>query len=153
MGILFQAMSLMRSVVIVGGTVAVGLGLIVFWALMSQPPPAERGPLTYIEASSAASGFVELGEVGIAVAENFIGNRIFFVRGSVRNISQQPLRSIELGIAFQDYAGTPVHEFVGEGLRSPLQPDETGSYEFSFEDLPAEWNYAAPQVEVLRVGH
>ena len=143
----------MRSVVIVGGTVAVGLALIALWALMSQPPSAERGPITYIEASDEASGFVDLGELRIAVAENFIGNRIFIVVGSVTNVSPQPLRSIELRLTFDDSAGTPVHEFVGDGLSSPLQPDETGSYEFSFENLPAEWNFALPRVEVLRVGY
>ena len=77
----------MRSVVIVGGTVAVGLALIALWALLSQPPSAERGPITYIEASDEASGFIDLGEVRIAVAENFIGNRIFIVGGSVTNVS------------------------------------------------------------------
>ncbi len=146
-------MSLMRSVVIVGCTVAVGLGLIALWALMSQPPSAERGPITYIEASDEASGFVDLGELRIAVAENFIGNRIFIVGGSVTNISPQPLRSIELRLTFHDPAGTPVHEFVGEGLSSSLQRDETGLYEFSFENLPPEWSFALPQIEVLRVGY
>ncbi len=143
----------MRSVVIVGGTVAVGLALIALWALMSQPPSAERGPITYLEASDDAPGFVDLGEVRIAVAENFIGNRIFIVAGSVTNVSPQPLRSIELGLTFHDSAGMPIHEFVGEGLSSPLQRDETGSYEFSFENLPVEWSFALPQVEVLRVGY
>lgn len=144
---------MMRSVLIVGGTVAFGLGLIVLWAVMSRPPASERAPMTYVDAQGQLGDYVELGRVGLAAAENFVGHRILIVTGSVRNASLRPLRSVEMHLAFHDLAGGTVHEFDGDALRSTLPAGESRPFEFRFENLPEEWNRAVPLVEVRRIGY
>ena len=143
----------MRSVLIIGGAVAIGVALIGIWAISSRPPASERAPITSVEDLSRPSDYVELDGLNIATAENFVGHRIRVIGGMVRNNSPQTLRSIELHLAFQDYDEETVHEFDGEALRNPLPPGESRTYEFRFENLPDEWNFRIPVVDVRRVGY
>jgi hypothetical protein len=142
-----------RSVLIVGGTVVVGLALIGLLALSSRPPVSERAPMTHVEDADELEALVELERLGIATAENFVGHRIRVIEGTFRNVSDGTLRSVELSLAFKDYDGMTILESEGEALRSALPPGETRRYEFRFENLPDGWNFRIPDVRVRRVGY
>jgi hypothetical protein len=146
-------MSMMRSVLIVGGTVAFGVSLIVVWAAMSRPAASERAPITYVELPSEIVDLVALDGPNIATAENFVGNRIRVIGGRVQNTGDRPVRSIQLRLVFEDYDGATVLRFEGEALRSTLPPGDNRDYEFRFENLPDEWNFRIPVVEILRLGY
>ncbi len=146
-------MNMMRSVVIIGGSVVVGLGLIVLWATVSRPPASERTPIVYVEEAAEAEHWIELDVPAVSTAENFIGHQTRIVSGRVRNAGDRPLRSVELVLEFEDFEGETVHEFAGEALRASLPAGESRGYEFRFEELPAGWNYSIPRVRVRRVGY
>ena len=65
------------------------------WAWVSQPEEAVR-PDHYVEAADLLSTYVELESVGILTSENFVGHRIRVIEGILRNVSDQPLLSVEL---------------------------------------------------------
>jgi hypothetical protein len=153
LGTLSPPMSMMRSVLIIGGTITVGLGVIVMWAMASRPPASERTPITYIGTAAEAAPYIELEVLGVATAENFLGDRIRVISGRIHNRSEQTLRSIELRLAFHDYEGMTVREFEGEALGAALPAGESRSYEFRFDDLPREWNTDVPAVNIKRVGY
>jgi hypothetical protein len=146
-------MGMTRSVLIVGGTVAVGLALIGLLALSSRPPASERGPVTYVEDPEALRGLIALERMGIATAENFVGHRIRVIEGTVRNVSDRPIRSIELHLEFKGDDGATIFASDGEALRMSLPPGEARRYEFRFENLSEEWNFRIPEVTVRRVGY
>ena len=142
-----------RSVLIIGGTVAVSIALIGIWATSSRPPASEQVPITFVEDPALLGSYVELDGLNIATAENFVGHRIRVIGGSVRNASEQTLRSVGLYLAFQNYDGETVQESEGEALRTPLPPGESREYEFRFENLPDAWNFRIPVINVRRVGY
>lgn len=144
---------MLRSVVIIGGTVAIGIALMGFWEASSRPPTNERLPMTFVEEPVRFNDYVELSGLRIATAENFVGHRFRVIKGQVRNTSDETLRSIELRLAFQDYGEATVQEFDGEALQSSLAPSESRAYEFRFESLPDEWNFRIPMVEIRGVGY
>ncbi len=146
-------MNMLRSVVIVGGAVVVGLGLIVLWATLSRPPASERAPMTYVEDASEAERWIDLDVPTVSTAENFLGHQVRIVTGRIRNVGDQALRSVELFLEFQGFEGETVHEFAGEALRTSLPAGESRDYEFRFEELPAGWNFSVPRVRVRRVGY
>lgn len=143
---------MIRSVVIVGSSILVALGLIGLWALSSRPPAEERAPIEYVEGVDGLDTGVEVDQPGIATAENFVGNRIRVVEGTLRNTSDRLVRSVELQLTFEDREGEIVHEESGEALRSALPAGETRRYEYRFENLPDTWNLRRPTVTVGRVG-
>ncbi len=143
----------MRSAAIIGGTILAALAFVGMWALSALPPAEERGPVEYVDDEAAVRAAIELDRLGILTAENFVGNRIRVIEGTLRNVGPRTVRSVELRLAFLDADGGVVHEDAGEALRSPLPPGETRRYEFRYEALPETWNYRIPDVTVARVGY
>ena len=72
---------MLRSVLIIGGTVAVGIALIGIWAASSRPPASERAPMISVEDPTRLGGYIELGWLNIVTAENFVGHRIRVIGG------------------------------------------------------------------------
>jgi hypothetical protein len=142
-----------RTSVIIGSTVVIGLGLIAFWATISRPPAADAAPLIYIENTEELSRYVDLPRLGILTSENFVGHRIRVIEGTVSNLSDRTLRSVELRLSFNSFDGGIVLESEEEALRVPLPPGEARRFTFRFENLPTGWNYRVPDIEVLRVGY
>ena len=128
-----------------------GLGLVAAWAWVSQPEEPLR-PERYVEAGDDLSRWVELGGVGILTSENFVGHRIRVIEGSLTNVSDQPLVSVELLLTFRSVEGDPILESSEEALERPLDPGGGRRYVFRFENLPPDWDYRVPVVTLVRVG-
>lgn len=120
------------------------------WIWVSRP--IDTGPLVYLEEPEALADHIELGRTGILTSENYIGHRIRVVEGSLRNVSDQTIRSVELRLSFLDSNRDPVLESDEEALRSPLAPGAERRYVFRFENLPPAWDYRVPAIRVVRVG-
>ncbi len=144
---------MLQTRIIIGGFLLFGLGLIGFWAAASQPPPADTAPLVFIEDEADFPNFVELPRIGILTSTNFVGHRIRVIEGTVRNVSDQTLRAVELNVAFNSFDGDIVLESAEQGLRSSLPAGEERRYSFRFENLPPEWNYRVPDVQIIRIGY
>lgn len=128
-----------------------GLGLIGTWAWVSQPEQA-RLPERYIDDPAEIVEYVELGGVGILTSENFVGHRIRVVEGTLRNLSDRQLLSVELLLTFRSVEGVPIVQSTEAGIAAPLEPLAQRRYVFRFENLPAEWDYRVPDVSIVRVG-
>ena len=144
---------MLQTRIIIGGFLLLGLGLIGLWSAASQPPPADTEPLIFIEAEDAYPAYVELPRLGIRTGTNFVGHRIRVIEGTIRNVSEETLRSVELNLAFNSFDGEVVMESEERGLRSPLPAGEERRYSFRFENLPPEWNYRIPDVRIIQIGY
>jgi hypothetical protein len=144
---------MLQTRIIIGGFLLFGLGLIGLWSAASRPPSADTEPLVFIENETVFSDYVELPRLGILTGTNFLGHRIRVIEGTISNISEQTLRSVELNLEFNSFDGEIVLESLEQGLRSSLPAGEDRRYSFSFENLPPEWNYRVPEVRITRIGY
>ncbi len=139
--------------IIIGAFLLFGLGLIGLWALASQPTAADTEPLVLVDNEADFSSYAELPRLGILTSTNFVGHRIRIIEGTIRNVSEQTLRSVELNLAFNSFDGDVVLESEEQGLGSPLHPGQERRFTFRFENLPADWNYRVPDVEIIQIGY
>ncbi len=146
-----------RSAIIIGISVVLAVGMVLAWTL--SPPANDRDsqPLTEVTDTSAIQSLVRLSRVSIATSENYVGHRLRLVTAQLMNIStDKPIRMIEVKMTFTDFEGKSIHEYTGtafEPRRRPLDPGTEFRFNFSFENLPREWNYRIPIAEVTKVGY
>ena len=145
-----------RSVLIIVATVGVILGLILMWALApSAQDEAAAAPLTEITDTSTIQNHVQLSRLSIATSENFVGHKIRVIEANVKNVSDKPIRIVEVKMVFTDYDGNPLLDYserVLETKQKPLAPGEEFRFEIRVENLPRTWNYRIPVTEVTRIG-
>ena len=145
----------------VSRTVTIGLGLaavlvvgvLAVWGLTSVSPPDKPAGLTEIVEASELGSAVNLDRVGILTSTNFLGHRIYVVRGTLKNVSAMSLRSIDVKMNFVDYDGKTIHEEVHTAFdlkQRPLEPGTDYQFELNFENLPKTWNYRVPKVSVVK---
>ena len=91
------------------------------------------------------SAYVELSRLGILTSTNYLGHRIRIIEGTILNVGEETLRSVELNLSFNSFDGEVVMESDEQGLRSPVQPGEERIYTFRFENLPPGWNFRVPR--------
>jgi hypothetical protein len=144
-----------RSAIIIGISIALAVSLILAWAL--APSANDIPPLTEVTDKGAIQNLVQLSRVSIATSENYVGHRLRLVSAQLKNISpDKPLRQIDVKMTFTDTAGNPIHEYTGvafEPRRRPLEPGTEFRFDFSFENLPRNWNYRIPIAEVTKVAY
>lgn len=122
-------------------------------------PGSERGssskrreahlPFGPTEQAYAASLQVE--NLELSRAENFLNEEVTTVAGQVTNSGDQPVANVEVTIEFADELGQIVLRetrtlFATSG--ATLAPHERRDFQVSFEHIPASWNIQKPAVHV-----
>ena len=142
-----------RTILIVGGVMAVALGLVGAWSVTSSDAPAT---LEEVTDPAAIQSMIQLGDVNILTSENYVGHRLRVIQGWLKNISDKPIRMVEVKFTFTDYDGKPVQESVHrtfEPTQRPIDPGTEYRYDINFENLPRNWNYRIPVTEVVKIGY
>lgn len=144
----------------VAGVLGIALLIGILWLgrpEAEQPAPPARLPPLEGEAVRYAAEQIELGPVGLSRWENFLGQVVTYVDGTVKNKGVRRVTALELTIEFRDILGQVVlretYRAVGQVPRRgravpPLQPGESRAYRVGFEHIPAEWNRGAPRIAV-----
>ena len=148
-----------RSAIIIGGCIAVIVGLVLAWALA----PSSRDQLALsittlneITDSALIQNHVHLSHISIATSENYFGQKVRLIQGVLKNVSDKPLRLVDVKMVFTDYEGKPVHESVQNAFdvtRKPLTPGGEYRFEVGFENLPRNWNYRIPITDIVKVAY
>lgn len=97
---------------------------------------------------------VELSNISIRTSTNYLGHRIYSIYGKVKNISDRPIRLVDVHMVFVDAQDKPVQESVHQVFEPKWKALEPATeYEFSvaFENLPKDWNYRIPNASVSRI--
>jgi hypothetical protein len=148
-----------RSAIIIGVAIAVFCTLIAAWVF--SPSATDRSipspeTLSVITETAEIQSHISLDHISIATSENYFGHRIRLISGILKNVSERPLRTIDVKMVFTDYDGNPIQESVHEAFeitRRPLEPGEQFRFEIGFENLPRTWNYRVPVVDVVKVSY
>lgn len=139
-----------------------GIGMLLGILWLGRPdaghpaPPLCLPPLGAEETRYAAEQ-IELGTVTISRWQNFLGQTVTYVDGTVRNKGPRTVTALELTLEFYDIVGQVVLResvrAVGQvrpsGLSGPpLAPGATRAFRAGFEHIPAEWNRRAPRIAI-----
>jgi hypothetical protein len=116
------------------------------------------GGATEEQSSLAAEAYkakIELSKIGLAKGENYLGDEVFYVEGSLTNAGEKVVQRVDLTFFFRDSLNQVVLkesrkavEF--KGARG-LDPQKTTRFQVAFDHLPKDWNYVLPQIEVSQV--
>lgn len=144
----------------VAGVLGIALLIGILW--LGRPeserptPPLRLPPLAAEEARYAAER-ITLGPVTVSRWQNFLGQVVTYVDGTLKNDGARTLIALELTLEFRDIFGQVVLREtlrpVGQRSRTgrptpPLKPGESRAYRGGFEHIPEEWNRRAPRVNI-----
>jgi hypothetical protein len=146
-----------RAALIIIATIVIVVGLVLAWVFApSAQNPAPAAPISEVTDVGAIQQHVQLSRPGLATSENYFGHKIRLVLGSLKNVSDRPIRLVEVKMVFTDYDGKPIQEHIEktfESAQKPLAPGAEHRFEVGFENLPKEWNYRVPVMEITKIGY
>lgn len=137
---------------IVGGLVLV-LGLAGFWYLdrssKKEPPPPP--PLTEEARAYVHDQKLKLSDVEMQAKESYMKQSVVAITGKITNAGERTLKIVELNCVFYDPYGQLVLRervpIVSAKIGS-LAPGETKPFRLPFDNIPASWNQAMPQLVI-----
>ncbi len=100
--------------------------------------------------------YLQLSHLSIATSENFARQKIYVISGFLKNVSDKPLRVVELKMVFTNFEGKPILDYSQKVLdrnQKPLPPGVEFRFEVRQENLPHGWNYRVPITEVSKIGY
>ena len=146
-----------RTVIIVVVSIIVVVGLLLLWAFSpSAEDKVAAAPLTEISDTAAVQNYLQLSHLSIATSENFARQKIYVISGNLKNVSDKPVRMVEVKMAFTDFDGKPILDYSQRVLdrnQKPLAPGTQFRFEARQENLPRGWNYRVPITEVSKIGY
>jgi hypothetical protein len=137
--------------IIIAAVVLVGL-IAGYFYLRSGPPEQDNSP-----ASPEAKAYVknlELSDVGMKAAENFMQQQIVEVIGKITNKGNRTLDSVDVYCIFYGVDGREVHRekvpiVIPTG--KPFAPQQTRDFRLPFDTLPPNWNQTMPRLVVAQI--
>jgi hypothetical protein len=112
--------------------------------------------LTEVTDPAALQKTVQLSHLGILTSTNYIGQKIYLVRATLKNVSDKPVRVIDLKMTFFDYNKKFIKDEVRNGYgvkQKPLEPGTEYRVELAFENPPSNWNYHVPDTIVVKAAY
>jgi len=147
-----------RAVVTGVAVVAILLGLLVWLG---------GGNRSTAPAANAYVGKLQVSNVKMAAAQNFVGGTVTYVEGTITNTGDQTVRGAVAEVIFRNSLGEvvqkeqiPVRVLVFQGpdrntvdLRSaPLKPGASADFRLTIEGaISADWNQGFPEVRIASV--
>lgn len=140
----------------IGIAVVAIVGLLIVLGTSGSDNADTPAGLTAITDPPELQKTVELSRLGILTSTNYIGQKIYLVRATLKNVSGKPLRMIDLKMTFLDYD----KKFIKDETRNaygvkqkPLDPGAEYRVEMAFENPPSNWNYHVPDTIVVKAAY
>lgn len=144
-----------RSAIIIGTVIVLALALLGAWNFGPGRSPSVPANLTEITDPETIQHTVQLTHLSILTSDTFVETiRIRNITGVLTNISDKPIRRIDLKMTFSDSSGNMVEESTHTAFdprRPPLVPGSEYRFEINFENLPKTWNYHVPKTGIVKV--
>jgi hypothetical protein len=147
-----------RAIVAGGAVVAIVLGLLVW--LGGGQRSASPAPNPYADK-------LQVSNVKMAAAQNFVGGTVTYVEGKITNSGDKTVTSAVAEVLFRNSLGEvvqkeqiPIRVLVWQGpdrnildLRStPLKPGASADFRLTIEgNISADWNQGYPEVRIASV--
>jgi hypothetical protein len=120
-----------------------------------DPNPAETKGSGAEAQTEAYKSKIELSHVGLSKGENYLGDQVFYVEGSLKNNGDKLVQRVELTFQFRDSLNQVVlretrRAFDYKGNKG-LEPQKSTNFQIGFERLPRDWNYTVPEAQISNV--
>jgi len=98
---------------------------------------------------------IELSHVGLSKGENYLGDQVFYVEGTLKNNGDKLVQRVELTFLFKDSLNQVVlretrRAFDYKGSKG-LEPQKSTNFQIGFERLPRDWNHTIPEAQISNV--
>jgi hypothetical protein len=109
------------------------------------------------EAPAAAKAYVQyldLSDVRMQAAENFMQQQVVEIVGKITNKGQRRLGRVDVYCLFYSVNGRMIHRErvpIVKAKGPPLGPNETRTFRLPFDTLPSEWNQAMPKLVIAQI--
>jgi hypothetical protein len=140
----------------IGLACVIGLGILAVWGLAPGAQPPTPPGLTEVTDSGELKGVIHMDRPSILTSTNYLGHRVYTVKATLKNVSNMPIRMVDVKMTFLDYDKKPIHEEVRSAFDSrqrPLEPGTEYRFEIAFENPPQTWNYRVPETHVVRAAY
>lgn len=97
---------------------------------------------------------LQLSDVDMNPAENYLGHTIMNITGKITNGGPRTLTLVEIHCVFHDLAGqVAARERVAIVGRKtgPVPTGQTRSFELAFDNVPASWNQVLPDLVISQI--
>lgn len=135
--------------------VVVLIALIVAGVYLARTPAHTDS--TQAAASAEAKAYLpylQLSDVSLKAAENFMKQRVVEVDGKITNNGPRPLESVSVYCLFRGVDGREVYRErvpIIPAKGTPLKPGETRDFRLPFDSLPDTWNQALPMMAIAEI--
>jgi hypothetical protein len=140
----------------IGLAIVAAAGLLVVWGVGPSAPPSLPEGLTEISEPTELKQVIERTRLEIFTSTNYLNQKIYSVRATLKNVSPKPIRLIDVKMIFVDYDKNVIKEEVRTAFdlkQRPLEPGTEYRAELAFENPPKNWNYRVPETEVVKVAY
>lgn len=124
-----------------------------FFFLQNRRSRPAKPPVLTSEAA-AYLAHLQLTDVDMELAENYLKQTVTTITGKITNKGPRTLRLVEVNCVFRDLDGRialrqPV-AIVGRKT-GPVATGQTRPFELAFDNIPAGWNQALPDLVISQI--
>ena len=143
-------------------TIAIGLAfvaacvVVLVWSVAPGAAPNVPPGMTEVTDPEELSKLMEISPPQIKTGSNFLGHRIHTMWATLHNISNSPIRLVDVKLTYRDAQKQVILQEIHPAFdprRSPLEPGTNYRFEIAFETPPRTWNYHVPDTEIVRIGY
>jgi hypothetical protein len=142
--------------IVIGLAIVAVVGVVLAWTLAPRATPHVLPGLTEVTDSGELKKMMELSSPQIKTSSNYLGHRIYTVWATLRNISNSPIRLVDVKLTYRDAQKQVIQQETHPAFdpkQSPLEPGTEYRFEIPFENPPRTWNYHVPDTEIVRIGY
>ena len=124
------------------------------WGYMRYLDRHGSGDIPLTAEAKAYARNLQLSDVEMKASENYFQQAVVEIEGKIANTGDRPLDTVEIYCVFRDPYGQLVLRrrlAIVSTRMGGLKPGQTKSFRLPFDDLPASWNQAMPQLVIAGV--
>ena len=140
----------------IGLAVVAVIGLLFAWVFAPGSTPSTPAGLKEIVDPGDLQNAVQLSHLGILTSTNYLGQKVYLVRATLKNVSGMPIRLIDVKMTFFDDEKKMIHEETRTAFtlkQKPLEPNTEYRAEVAFENPHRNWNYHVPHTTVVKAAY
>lgn len=124
------------------------------WGYMRYLDRHANGDIPLTAEARAYTRNLQLSDVEMKASENYFQQAVVEIEGKIANTGDRPLDTVEIYCVFRDPYGQLVLRrrlAIVSTRMGGLKPGDAKSFRLPFDDLPASWNQAMPQLVIAGV--
>ncbi len=150
-----KGISIVNIILVVAAAMLALTAVVVFlWHSRSAAELSASANAIPTEEQRAYFSQLEVTDVHMSAAENFLGASVTYLDARVTNKGTKTVSRLDLDLTFVDTLNQVVLRERAHPVtkRTPsLKPDESRAFRVTFEHMPADWNQAAPTITPVYV--